>query len=95
MKILMTFALLLIASLHLSQAKTVRIDGNISEFTCSAQDYKNGCAELHQLQRQHHGKNKTIKEIQTQVAAHHNQLCHVSVQSLKQGQLMVFLADYI
>lgn len=95
MKILMAFALLLIASLQMTQAKTIHIDGKISEFTCSAQDYKNGCAQLHQLQRQHHGKHKTAQDIQKLVAAHHNTLCHVSLQSLKQGQLMVFVADYI
>lgn len=95
MKILMAFALILIASINVTHAKTIRIDGKISEFTCSAQDQKNGCAQLHQLQRQHHGKNKSVNEIKTMVAAHHNELCHVSVHSLKQGQLMVFLADYM
>lgn len=95
MKIFMAFTLLLIASIQLGNAQTIQFEGQISEFTCSAQDQQNGCAALYQLQAENQGKSKTAQDIQKLVAAHHNELSHVSVQTLKQGQLMVFLADYM
>lgn len=95
MKYLRILTLALLMCTSIPYAETIKIEGSISEFSCSADDINHNCADLHGLVSENFEQNKTINNTRDLLKQPESKFYSISISDLGNNNAAVILADYI